>query len=60
MFTKCTENWYSELTKELVINNFYVILQLLPSTGHGSFEFIVHQGCNSARSTLTLTFHKVV
>jgi len=38
--------------KEVIINTFYLKLQLLPATSQGSGEFTFQQDCRSAQNTL--------
>jgi len=56
------KNWYRKIVKEVVINKFYLKLQLLPAMSQDSGEFIFQQDCRSAQNTLFYDkiFHKVV
>ena len=46
------ENWYGKIVKEVIINTFYLKLQLLPATSQDSGEFTLQQDCCSAQNTL--------
>ena len=46
------ENWYRKIVKEVIIDTFYLKLQLLPATSQDSGEFTFQQDCRSAQNTL--------
>jgi len=46
------ENWYRKIVKEVIINTFYLKLQLLPATSQDSGEFTFQQDSRSAQNML--------
>jgi len=45
-------NWYRKIVKEVMINTFYLKLQLLPATSLDSGEFTFQQDCRSTQNML--------
>jgi len=56
-FTNNIENWYRKLVKEVIINIFYLKLQILPDTRQDSGELIFQQDCHSAQEAIVF-WHK--